>query len=65
MREPKLILGPELVKPAAQSLWLSARTIRRLITRYTASAQTTSLIDLARHPMVGFRQTAPTVALPR
>ena len=38
------------VEAAAQSLGLSARTVRRLITRYTASAQTTSLIDHLRGP---------------
>ena len=38
------------VEAAAQRLGLSARTIRRLITRYTASAQTTSLIDHVRGP---------------
>jgi hypothetical protein len=32
------------VEAAAKTLGLSARTVRRLITRYTASAQTTSLI---------------------
>jgi putative transposase len=40
----------ELVDAAARTLGLSTRTVRRLITRYTASAQTTSLLAHLRGP---------------
>jgi hypothetical protein len=39
-----------LVDAAARNLGLSTRTVRRLITRYTASAQTTSLLAHLRGP---------------
>lgn len=39
-----------LVDAAAKTLGLSDRTVRRLIARYTASAQTTSLIAHTRGP---------------
>jgi putative transposase len=49
------------VETAAKSLGLSARTVRRLITRYTASAQTTSLIDHLRGPNKSHRRLGPDV----
>jgi putative transposase len=44
------------IEEAAKSLGLSARTVRRLVTRYTASAQTTSLIDHLRGPNKSHRR---------
>lgn len=49
------------VEAAAKSLGLSARTVRRLITRYTASAQTTSLIDHLRGPNKSHRRLGPDI----
>jgi putative transposase len=45
-----------LVDAAAKSLGLSARTVRRLITRYTTSAQTTSLVAHAPGPNKSHRR---------
>ena len=47
------------VDAAAKTLGLSARTVRRFITRYTASAQTTSLIDHLRGPNKSHRRLGP------
>lgn len=47
------------VEAAAKMLGLSARTVRRLITRYTASAQTTSLIAHLPGPKKSYRRLGP------
>jgi putative transposase len=47
------------VDAAAKTLGLSARTVRRLITRYTASAQTTSLIAHLSGPKKSYRRLGP------
>jgi hypothetical protein len=47
------------VEAAAKTLGLSARTVRRLITRYTASAQTTSLIAHLPGPKKSYRRLGP------
>ncbi|HEX9382655.1 MAG TPA: Mu transposase C-terminal domain-containing protein [Gemmatimonadaceae bacterium] len=49
------------VEAAAKTLGLSARTVRRLITRYTASAQTTSLIAHLPGPKKSYRRLGPEV----
>ncbi len=47
------------VDAAAKILGVSARTVRRLITRYTASAQTTSLIAHPSGPKKSYRRLGP------
>jgi len=47
------------VEAAAKTLGLSARTVRRLITRYTASAQTTSLLRQRSGPKKSYRRLGP------
>jgi putative transposase len=47
------------IEAAAKTLGLSARTVRRLIQRYTASAQTTSLVDHLSGPKKSYRRLGP------
>jgi putative transposase len=47
------------VETAAKALGLSARTVRRLIARYTASAQTTSLVRHRSGPKKSYRRLGP------
>jgi putative transposase len=47
------------VETAAKTLGLSERTVRRLITRYTASAQTTSLMRQLPGPKKSYRRLGP------
>ena len=47
------------VEAAAKTLGLSTRTVRRLITRYKASAQTTSLIRHRSGPKKSYRRLGP------
>jgi putative transposase len=47
------------VEAAAKILGLSARTVRRLIARYTASAQTTSLVAHLPGPKKSYRRLGP------
>ena len=58
IREALQGYGPTtaLVGAAAKTLGLSTRTVRRLITRYTASAQTTSLVAHLRGPKKSHRR---------
>ena len=49
------------VETAAKTLSLSPRTVRRLIARYTASAQTTSLIAHLRGPNKTHRRLGPEI----
>jgi putative transposase len=49
------------VEAAAKTLGLSTRTVRRLITRYTASAQTTSLIAHPPGPKKSYRRLSPAL----
>ena len=49
------------VEAAAKILSLSARTVRRLIARYTASAQTTSLIAHLPGPKKSHRRLGPEI----
>jgi putative transposase len=49
------------IEAAAKTLGLSPRTVRRLIVRYTASAQTTSLIAHLRGPNKSHRRLGPAI----
>ena len=49
------------VEAAAKALGLSTRTVRRLIARYTASAQTTSLIAHVPGPKKSYRRLGPEI----
>ena len=49
------------VEAAAKTLGLSARSVRRLIARYTASAQTTSLIAHPPGPKKSHRRLGPEI----
>ena len=49
------------IAAAAKTLGVSPRTVRRLIARYTASAQTTSLIAYLRGPNKSHRRLGPEI----
>jgi len=49
------------VEAAAKALGLSTRTVRRLIARYTASSQTTSLIAHVPGPKKSYRRLGPEI----
>jgi putative transposase len=49
------------IEAAAKTLGVSPRTVRRLIVRYTASAQTTSLIAHLRGPNKSHRRLGPEI----
>ncbi len=49
------------IEAAAKTLGVSPRTVRRLIARYTASAQTTSLIAHLRGPNKSHRRLGPEI----